>query len=250
MAGLFYFFYKNRNLISSIIAQERDGEVLQIEKKVETKKNKTIGGETNFLMCGANGSVSTESADENREFVKAGDNDLAKWLESLKSSDRNDTSDVNMRIIEIKGTAVTVDAIKFVPISEAISHDKQFGDVPKDVFSDLLKIYYPDPILCITTSDKKEYIMPLDEEYIETSNWISQYGLEMSGEYEAQVICDYTVREEKQDLETHPELEKLLTRVDEFIKEKTNIDLRNGIKAIPIVVYKRIGERGRLERTG
>lgn len=244
MAGLYYFFYKNKNLISSIIAQEKGGEVQQTEKKIEKSVKHEISGELNVLPVGIEGMAGADNTSGSYEFIKAGDNYLAEWIDNLKLPDANNTAKENMQTVGIKGTAVTVDAIKFVTISEKVSSNKRFSDLPEEVFVELLRIYYPDPILRITASDGTEYIMPVSEEYIEASNWVSQFGIEMSGEYEALIICENIVKEENHNLNKYPELETFLERIDEFIKEKTGIDLRNGTRAIPIAVYKRIGERG------
>lgn len=240
MANLYYFFYKNQKLISSITSQVMGGEPHQTQKKVAEKQKKDVAANVKAPLVGVKGLMSTESTDENYEILKAGDNYLVKWLESLESSNQEDEANADMRIMGIKGTAMTVDTIKFVIISEAVAKNKCFDNLPENVLNELLKIYYPDPVLCMT-SDGKEYIMPLDEEYIEVSNWVSQYGIEMPGEYEAKIIYDDTAGEEKPNFVNNPELEELLEKVDGFIKDKTNIDLRNGRRAIPIVVYKKIG---------
>lgn len=175
-------------------------------------------------------------------LVKAGDDKLVDLINSFDSPGENNLDDDTMKIIRIKRVAMSINAINFVPMSEAMSREKSFYGMDKTALANVLRVYYPDPILRITTMEEQHYIMPINNDYIEASNWVNQYGIEMSGEYEALIICEKEAVYKRQYV-NYPEMADLLKRIDEYIKFKTGIDLYDGIRAIPIAVYKEIGRK-------
>jgi len=234
-----YFIYKNQPLIDSFYAQLEGGNLKQETREVTDSESvdTSIGASIKILK----GDLSTTAGISNKTVhsFDPGDQKISYLLHRMKKD--MSPLDTNIsQIIMIKGQAKCIHVAKFMlPIYQfytSANSDSEMLNI--ETLRDLLELYYPDPIIQITSEANDRYIMPVNISYFESCQQINLFGFELPGQYSAVAINAPKKNPESGTISpVMMKITKNLEIIDNIVEQETGINLK-GLYIIPIAIFQ------------
>ena len=234
-----YFVYKNQPLIDSFYAQLEGGNLQQETREVTDSESVDASFGASIKILKGDINTTTGASNKTVHSFNPGDHKISYLLHRMKKDLPSLDTDIS-QIVMIKGQAKCIHVAKFMlPIHQFYTSENSDSEMLNiETLKDLLELYYPDPIIQITTETNDRYIMPANMSYFESCQQINLYGFELPGQYSAVAIC--APKKDPASETISPVMMKItknLDIIDNIVLQETGIDLK-GLYLIPIAIFQ------------